>query len=139
MFNMFDFCNLESIKNTYTMYKQFERETGRILPDTVWLKFRLDARRVYNRVTFDPLSAPICSGVWRTRYLEGEEGAVDYTIIPDNGETDEEILEYIRNSPVFIGDIYSPYDCTGKWFTSSYYFTRTPCGIVLYHRANLDI
>ena len=135
---MFDFWNLKSIKNAHANFRKLEREIGFQYPVSFWQSFRTEARKVYHRKTFDPLSAPIRGG-WRTRCDEDGESMVDYTIIPDNGETDEEILEYIRNSPVFIGSINSPYDCTGKRFTWSYYFHRVPCGIVLYHHSHLDI
>lgn len=90
-----------------------------------------------SRTHFDKLSAPL-SEKWRTRYDKDGESAIDYRIIPDNGQTDEEIRDYILEE-VGHPPICSPYDCTGKPFMMWTHFARTPSGIVLIHSWGIDI
>lgn len=88
----------------------------------------------------DPLARPISEG-WRCYSRDGIEG-YHYMIMPDipaDPWTDDEIRDYIENSPVYYGHINSPYDCTGKRHTQWCYFNRTPAGIVLIHAWGTDI
>ena len=74
----------------------------------------------------------------RTYYDEESECAILYGFIPGSEDcSDEEIREILKEEWVHI---YSPYDCTGKWFTWTIDWHRNPSGIVSYqHRMCLDV
>lgn len=93
----------------------------------------------------DPISAPIrnTSNVWRTvadRYQDGTvcgDSCTDFIIIPDNGQTDSELEDYVQ--------IHCPYyyrPChdfpTGHMITTGLSFTRTPAGIFIRHSRGID-
>lgn len=86
----------------------------------------------------DPLVKPITED-WRRVYSDeyGEDG-YDFRILKAEGWTDEEIEDYIM-SEVGYPPICSPYDCTGKRFTSWTSWSKQPCGIVMIHSFGLDV
>lgn len=75
---------------------------------------------------------------WRTLIVNDGEGGVDYIIFQDDGESDEEIQEYV-DEEVGYAPINSPYDCTGRPFTWDKHWKRTPAGIVVIHRWAIDV
>ena len=89
----------------------------------------------------DPLEKPLTDG-WRTVYSnEYGEGGYDFRILQVGNPadwTDEEIEEYIM-CEVGYPPICSPYDCTGKRFTSWVSWSRQPVGIVMIHNWGLDV
>ena len=82
----------------------------------------------------DPYSVPVFNdkGVWRTVSDDDGETGTDFIIIPDNGQTEEEIKEFVYDS-VFCGYGDLLIDCTGKKCSRGWYHRRTPCGIVITH------
>ena len=143
----FHFGSYNQIRETYKVSKKVDAICAKRsdLPadfeeqrKTFWDEFKAAARTFYNRPVNDPLSVPIRDG-WRHSVSRDTESGYDYTIIPDEGQTDGEIAEYMYNSPVYLGSINSPYDCTGKHFTRWWQSTRTPSGIVLIHCWGIDI
>ena len=123
---------LNWIKNT----ARAEHIPARKLTEAV--RCHRDAIHHYLRVGHaDPLAKSL-SDEWRHRACEDGEHGVDYTFIEDSGETDDEIRDYIE-SEVGYPEIHSPYDCTGKPFTTSIHWKRTPGGIALIHRWALDV
>lgn len=89
----------------------------------------------------DPLAVPLLFA-WRTFSDDNGETGTDFRLLrdyPDDPWTDNEIREYIEDSPVYCGRISSPYDCTGQRFTRWISFSRTPAGIALFHHWGTDI
>lgn len=92
----------------------------------------------------DPLTIPLRRTLkeaatlpWRTFYPDDSgEWWKEYCIITDAEFTDEELREIIEEEWIHI---YSPYDCTGKVFTSSLTATRMPCGILFVHCKGVDV
>ena len=138
---MFELYNLKDIKRTYAILNKIENDPKYInckFPDEFWKQFKIEARKIYHRPCHDPLSVSIRNG-WRT-HIDGDgECGYDYTLIPDRGETDDEIKEIMYDSYVYRGRSNSPYDCTGRAFTRWWSSKRTPAGIVLIHAWSLDI
>jgi len=85
----------------------------------------------------DPLEKSLADE-WRHRCREDGEGGVDYALIQDNGETDEEIEDFVRYE-VGYPEIYSQWDCTGRPFTVSIDWHRNNGTISLIHRWALDV
>lgn len=142
---MFHFSNLQDIKKTYAIIKETENDVefqqNRFYPTLMkdlWKSFKLGARKVYNSYCYDQLSASIMDS-WRCVSADGGETGYDYTIIPDEGQTDEEIAEYMHDSIVYCGHPNSPYDCTGERVTLWWSFKRTPAGITLIHAWGIDV
>lgn len=74
---------------------------------------------------------------WRTVYAnEYGESWYEYCIFQDDGETDEEIQDYVDS---LVLHNYSQYDCTGKPFTRWTHWKRVPAGIVIIHALGLDV
>ena len=65
--------------------------------------------------------------------------SAQYGIYEDEGQTDDEISALLREE--LHRDIpgYMFWDCTGIFFTTSIYWQRTPCGIVVIHRMSRDV
>ena len=86
----------------------------------------------------DELEKPITEE-WRHIYMDeiGESGRY-YAILPDEGETDDELSEWFDQCVAY-PPINSPYDCTGKRFTWLKHIKRTPAGIVVIHGWALDV
>ena len=75
----------------------------------------------------------------RVWYAKDGECMVQYGIYEDEGQTDDEISALLREElhrdiPGFMF-----WDCTGIFFTTSIYWQRTPCGIVVIHRMSRDV
>lgn len=93
----------------------------------------------------DPLSVPIANTkhIWRTVSDSDSDGRVcgdsctDYIIIPNNGQTDEELEEYVQDHcPYYYR---SGYDFpTGRMITYGTSFTRTRLGILITHSRGID-
>lgn len=138
---MFYFRSYKEVKSTYATCKEVQRVSDPLckkFSEEMWKEFKTSARRFYHRPRLDPLAESI-RGSWRTHMDADGEYGYDYTIIPDRGETDEEIKEFMYDSPVYLGRSNSPYDCTGKAFTRWWSFKRTPAGIALIHAWGIDV
>lgn len=99
--------------------------------------------RKIDRNYTDQLMKPITEE-WRTIVDDPEDIALsgyDYRIFrtetPDEW-TDDEIEEFIMDE-VGYPPICSPYDCTGRRFTSWVSWSRQPVGIVMIHRWGTDL
>lgn len=90
-----------------------------------------------NRYIVDPLEKSMREG-WRHICSEDGESGYDYRIIPDNGQTEEEIEDQVC-CEVGYPPIYSPYDCTGKRFTRWIKVRRAPAGFAVIHSWGLDV
>ena len=95
---------------------------------------RQDIKKFYE-LNPDQLAHPLTEA-WR-HGGDGESGW-DYIIIPDNGQSNVEIEEFIETE-VGYPPIISPYDCTGKRFTWCKTWRRTPVGIAVTHHWSVDI
>ena len=102
-----------------------------------WIKRHRDEIHSINAYFVDPLGKPMTDD-WRHRYNEDGEGGVDYILVKDCGETDEEIEDFVMCT-VGYPPINSPYDCTGRRFTWGIDWKRTPSGIAIVHRWGLDV
>lgn len=81
----------------------------------------------------DSLTQSLCDE-WR---ITGDyESVTKYAIFEDNGETDEELDEFIEE--MCIVNPYSAYDCTGRPFTISIRWKRMPVGIAVIHHIGYD-
>lgn len=99
-------------------------------------RMRQEIRQYYENHP-DPLTHPL-SEAWRHGIDEDGESGWDCIIIPDKGETDEDIEAFI-DYEVGYPPIWGPYDCTGKRFTWLKTWKRTPVGIAITHRWGLDV
>lgn len=106
------------------------------------IKQELRSRSAHRK---DPLSVPLrrtyaeaYSLPWRTFFPDPESGEwwKEYCIVTDQQFTDEELDEIIREN--WISNC-SPYDCTGKVFTSSLTAVRVPCGTLFIHCKGIDV
>lgn len=97
----------------------------------------------------DPLATSLRDHRWHDFWLCGKdpwrrisewedwESWYEYTIMPDfEEESDEEMQRSIDELRV---EINSPYDCTGKPFTSFIHWKRTKAGVVIIRRMSLDV
>lgn len=75
---------------------------------------------------------------WHRLYDKDGEGGYDFTILPDNGETEEGLYKQVMFEVGF-APIASPYDCTGKRFTAWVEIKRVPAGVAVVHRWGLDV
>lgn len=133
--------NYNDIRNLYKYMRAVEKCTGKSLQQSDWDDVRRSCRTVYRRKFMDPLGKPLTKA-WRTRFDDDGEGGTDYCIVPEDPEhpmTDEEIAQYLYDSPVYCGRVRSPYDCSGERFTWSWSYTHTPSGVALIHRWGIDI
>ena len=75
---------------------------------------------------------------WRRVYRDDNcDSWYEYTIMPDfEEESDEEMQRSIDELRV---EINSPYDCTGKPFSSWIHWKRTKAGVVIIRRMSLDV
>lgn len=69
-------------------------------------------------------------GDWLDMYKE-------YMILEDD-MTDSEIEEWIHEK-LYIPMVHSIYDCSGRWFTSSYNWRRCKAGIAIVHCVCCDV
>lgn len=147
----------DSIRTQFEIYNRvvdrIKRHHDGIIPDTEkngLLEWKNEIKegcrafyRTYDRYHPDPLSVPIRNekGGWRTVSDRDSDGKIfgdsctDFIIIQDNGQTDDDIKEFVY-STVYC---HSPYDFpTGRMVTYSWGFTRTRCGIAITHRRGID-
>lgn len=75
------------------------------------------------------------SAVWRVHYTDWDSWK-KYAIFADNGYSDEDIEEILKDEWV---EIHSPYDCTGKPFTHYVHWKRCPAGIAVVVCMGLDV
>lgn len=104
-----------------------------------------DFYRNYDRYNPDPLSVPIrnTKHIWRTVADRDSDGKIcgdsctDFIIIPDHGQTYEELDEYVEDHcPYYYR---SSYDFpTGRMITYGTSFTRTRTGILIRHHRGID-
>lgn len=97
---------------------------------------RREIRRI-NAYSVDPLEKSM-RDEWRHVYSADGEDGYDYRILPDNGETEEEIEAMIEET-IGYGPVRGPYDCTGKRFTRWISAKRVPTGFAVIHSWGLDV
>lgn len=75
------------------------------------------------------------------RYSCRDEGETvyEYGIYEDNGETDDEIAQGLKEELMRTIPNSYYWDCTGLLFTQSIHWQRTPCGIAVVHRMGRDV
>lgn len=139
----------EDLRNEIELNKEIERflREKAIEEDQINEWKKKNVRRIRDRIAKidmefrDPLEKPLYEG-WRTVcHDEYGENGYDFRILQvENPKdwTDEEIEEYIM-CEVGYPPICSPYDCTGKRFTSWVSWSRQPIGIVMIHSFGLDV
>lgn len=138
-----DVRTYNDIKSMYKSLEQLKKifsDHGIPFPVEYYEEAKKACRHVYRNYSKreDPLSRSM-RGSWRGCIDSDGEGGKHYTIIPDEGQTDEELQEFMYDSPVYYGRINSPYDCTGKRFTRYCDFRRCPAGIIIIHDWGIDI
>lgn len=93
--------------------------------------------RIVNKYHTDPYSVPVFNDKksWRSVSTDGGETRTDFIVIPDNGQTDDDIEEFIFTT---VGHK-SCYDfSTGQLVTLHYYVERIPLGIKIIHECGID-
>ena len=93
--------------------------------------------RKLNQYSVDPLEKSM-QEEWRHGGSEDGEDGYDYCILPDNGETEEDIETMVEDA-IGYGPICGPYDCTGKRFTKWIKVRRVPAGFAVIHSWGLDV
>ena len=96
-----------------------------------------DFYRRVNKYHTDPYSVPVFNDKksWRSVSTDGGETRTDFIVIPDNGQTDDDIEEFIFTT---VGHK-SYYDFpTGQLVTLHYYIERIPLGIKIIHECGID-
>jgi len=124
-----------------THYENISKESEEYFSD-LFTDFRKECREFYrhiNKYHTDPYSVPVLNSnnVWRTVSDDNGETGTDFIIIPDNGETEEDIKELVYDS-VFCGYGDLLIDCTGKRCTRSWSYRKVPCGIIITHKWCFD-
>lgn len=142
--NTYDIWRRFSQREAYECFRSVKEHLASrgIAPEPEMIReFRQAMHDRCNHYHIDPLSVPLSEG-WRTVLRYDGESGTDYRILPeypDDPWTDEELDEYIEDSPVYCGPVRSPYDCSGQRFTWYTAHRRTPAGIVLIHAWSYDI
>lgn len=102
-------------------------------------QFKLDCREFYRHICKwhkDFLSVPIRNDKqWRTVSDDNGETCTDFIILPNDGQTDEDIEQFVYDT------VYCPsyYDFpTGRMITLHWSFKRIPCGIAIIHERGID-
>lgn len=131
----------DALRNAYDLLK-FIKVTCQELGEPVEIMGALirEQRRTIHRInqySSDPLARSL-RDEWRHGFSEDGESGYDYRIIPDNGQTEEEIEDQVC-CEVGYPPIYSPYDCTGKRFTRWIKVRRAPAGFAVIHGWGLDV
>ena len=140
----------KQIKDLYEIEKDivsFLTESGHAehVPDVHkrYTEQRREYYRSIDRNHVDPIAKPLTEK-WRTIIddpddiaLSGRDYRIFMTETPDEW-TDDEIEEFIMEE-VGYPPICSPYDCTGKRFTSWCSWSRQPIGIVMIHCWGTDL
>ena len=142
--------HIESHRENIELYKQCGMPTDAIkqIEKDFAVRLKKAMREFYkteDNYNRDPLSVPIrnTEHIWRTvadRYSDGRicgDSCTDFIIIPDHGQTYEELDEYVRyHCPYYYRHGHDfP---TGQMITMSTYFTRIPCGIMVVHCRGID-
>ena len=97
---------------------------------------RNEIRRI-NQYSADPLEKSMRDD-WRHVWDEDGEGGFDFCLMPDVGETEDQIRE-LAEYAVGYPPICSPYDCTGKRFTRWITVHKVPAGFAVVHSWGLDV
>lgn len=127
--------------------EQYILDNSRATEEQIHQWRRKEIRRIRDKIARidrefpDALAKPMTEA-WRCVMSDecGEDG-YDFRILPvenPNDWTDKDIEEYIMDE-VGYPPICSPYDCTGKRFTSWTSWSRKPAGIVMIHSWGLDV
>lgn len=125
--DLYDFIHFAKVNKSYLTKKA----------PAVIRRIREQIADLQNQLT-DVLEKPITEE-WRHIYRDemGESGYY-YAILPDEGETDDELSEWFDRCVAY-PPICGPFDCTGKRFTWLKHIKRTKAGIVVVHGWSLDI
>ncbi len=115
-------------------YREHNKPLGK-LGDFIREK-RLEIYRI-NAYSVDPLEKSMCDE-WRHVCSESGETCYDFRIIPDYGETVDDIRERVEEE-VGYPEICSQYDCTGKRFTRWITVHKVPAGFAVVHSWGLDV
>ena len=124
-------CHYEMLKYVQNFEKERHVDASKVVRKIREKIARIDAKKE------DPLRHSMREE-WRHLYDEDGEGGYDFAILPDNGETEEELYEQVMFEVGF-APITSPYDCTGKRFTAWVDIKRVPDGVAVVHRWGLDV
>ena len=104
------------------------------------IEFKKQCREFYrlvNKYHTDPYSVPVFNNEksWRSVSTDDGETRTDFIIIPDNGQTDEDIEEFIFTT---VGHKSYHDFSTGQLVTLRYYVERIPLGIKIIHECGID-
>lgn len=124
-------------------YFEFLREFSGASSDAV-IRIKREHRDELRRITDPLIASPLRRPMkqlfklpWRVRYdREDYESHAEYCIVADAKFTNEEKQELIELLWI---NIFSPYDCTGKVFTTSIHIADLPCGTLIIHRKAIDV
>lgn len=131
----------KALKNAYdriNFIKEYCREHH--MPLEKLGDFIKEQRREIRRISaysVDPLEKSM-RDEWRHVCDEYGEGGYDFCLMPDDGETEDEIRE-MAEAAVGYPPICSPYDCTGKRFTRWITVHKVPAGFAVVHCWGLDV
>lgn len=98
-----------------------------------------EKRRCRRKIQFvhDPLALPLTKAPRCWSAPDDYEGGFEFWIDPSLLDaTDEEIEEYMDELEEHNN---TPYDCSGKLCTSWISWSRTPSGVAIIHRKDLDV
>ena len=154
-----DISSYSSMRTAIETYNRvvnhLKRHHGGVIPDTeknAMLEWERELKescrnfyRTQDKFYPDPLSVPILNTkhIWRTVADRDSDGNIcgdsctDFIIIPDRGQTYEELEEYVQDHcPYYYRHCHDfP---TGRMITMSTYFNRTPVGIFIRHSRGID-
>lgn len=133
---LFTMSTHKDIKNVYKIISDKRFKDYRI-PLCTQADFRVACRNIYHRPSKDRLSVPVSNNkkVWRTIADPEGDTSTDFIIIPDNGQTKEEIEQFVYDT------VYCPSNycySTGRVITLSWDYKKLPCGIAIIHRTGID-
>lgn len=127
-------CAYDAINETKILASEYGLTDRDIAPTIRYLRNEI---RKLQRGRADGLALSL-SEDWRHSVDECGEWGRDYRVIPDNGESEEEIMEAVQNE-IGYPEICSPYDCTGKPLTRFISVKRVPVGFAVIHQWALDV
>ena len=128
-----------------SMYFFILHNAKNCLKPEVKRRYRHSIKAMHN----DPLATSLRDHRWRDFWLCGKdpwrrisgredwESWYEYAIMPDFEEESDEEMQ--RNIDELRVEINSPYDCTGKPFSSWIHWKRTKAGVVIIRRMSLDV
>ena len=117
--------------------KSYTREHGANDLTADFLREKRNVIRRINQHHVDPLAKSMQED-WRHVCNECGDSGYDFCIIPDCGESEDEIRE-MAECMVGYPPISSPYDCTGLRFTCWIDVKRIPLGFAVIHHWGLDV